>query len=211
MNPEIEKYVPVADMIAETFGDHCEVVLHDLSQPQSSVVYIKNNVVTHRSVGESFTENFVTDVLLSRKFNNDMSANYMMEGEDGKKIKSSTVLIRNSNGKVVGSMCVNLDITYMSELLSSLSSMFGIQEPARIKQEEVEVMPNIAEIVTDIIDKTIGERDASSMSREQKIEVIRFLNERGIFLIKGMIDQVAERMGISKVTIYGYLDEIKKS
>lgn len=211
MNPIIENYIAIADMIVETFGEHCEVILHDFSQPQNSVVYTRNNVVTHRRIGQSFTEHFVTDVLLSRKFNNDMSANYMMEGKDGTKIKSSTALIRDGGNKVIGALCINLDMTYMLGMISKLSAMCGIPEVAPVECDEVEVLPNVAEIVTDIIDKTIGSQDTAAMTREQKIEIIRFLNDKGVFLIKGMMDQVADRMGISKVTVYGYLDEIKKS
>ena len=83
MNSIIKNYIPVAQMIAETFGSHCEVILHDFSKPQNSVVYTCNNTVTNRQVGESFTEYFIKEVLLSRKFHNDCSSNYMMKGSNG--------------------------------------------------------------------------------------------------------------------------------
>jgi predicted transcriptional regulator YheO len=37
-----------------------------------------------------------------------------------------------------------------------------------------------------------------------------FMYDKGIFLTKGSIDKVAERLQVSRVTIYSYLDEIKK-
>ena len=37
------------------------------------------------------------------------------------------------------------------------------------------------------------------------------MDDKGVFLIKGAIDKVAERLNISKVTVYSYLDEIKKA
>lgn len=211
MNPILENYVAVANLIADTFGDHCEVILHDFSRPQNSVVYTRNNVVTNREVGQSFTEYFVKEVLLSRKFNDDLSANYMMEGENGKKIKSSTVLIRNEQNKVIGSLCVNIDITYLTGVMTQFMSMLGMEERTPVSDQEVEVLPNVQEIVNDIIDKTMGSQNADEMSRDQKIELLRFMNDKGLFLIKGALDQIAERMNISKVTVYSYLDEIKKS
>ena len=72
-------------------------------------------------------------------------------------------------------------------------------------------MPNIQEIVDDIIEHTIGNQNIEGMSRDQKIDLIRFMNEKGLFLIKGAADKVAERMNISKVTVYSYLDEIRKA
>ena len=211
MNLVLENYVAVANMIADTFGDHCEVILHDFSIPQNSVVYTRNNVVTNRQVGQSFTEYFVKEVLLSRKFRDDVSSNYIMKGANGQTIKSSTVLIRNQAGKVIGSLCVNIDISYMKDLMEKFVSMMGIEEPEEEVKEEVTVLPNIQEIVDDIIEHTIGNQNIEEMSRDQKIDLIRFLNDKGLFLIKGAADKVAERMNISKVTVYSYLDEIRKA
>jgi len=47
------------------------------------------------------------------------------------------------------------------------------------------------------------------MNREEKVLAIRFMEQKGMFLIKGVVDKVAARMGISKVTVYSYLDEIR--
>ena len=210
MHPEIKKYIPVAHMIGDTFGTHCEVILHDFSNPQNSVVYTCNNTVTRRQVGESFTEYFVKEVLLSRKFEDDRSVNYMMTGTDGQTIKSSTALIRDNAGKVIGALCVNIDVTCISNFLSQLSELIGMNPPSVSSEKEVEVRPHIKEIVDDIIDQTIGDQDVELLSREQKIDLIRFMNAKGIFLIKGTTDKVADRMNISKVTVYSYLDEIKK-
>ena len=197
-------------MIGDTFGTHCEVILHDFSNPQNSVVYTRNNTVTNRQVGESFTEYFVKEVLLSRKFEDDCSVNYMMTGSSGQTVKSSTALIRDSGGRVIGALCVNIDVTCLANVLSQLSELMGMEPPSLSLEKEVEVRPHIKEIVDDIIDQTIGSQDVELLSREQKIELIRFMNAKGIFLIKGATDKVADRMNISKVTVYSYLDEIKK-
>lgn len=210
MNHIIENFIPVAKLISQTFGSHCEVIIHDFSKPQNSVVYTENNVVTNRNVGESFTEYFVKEVLLSRKFQDDCCANYIMEGKDGKKIKSSTAIIRDTNDRVIGALCVNIDMTYISQFMEELGCLIGFSEPVSPLPEETEVVPSILEIVDDIIDKTIGDQNIETMSRDQKISLIRFMNDKQIFSIKGTLDKVAERMNISRVTVYSYLDEIKK-
>lgn len=210
MVPTIKKFFPIANMIADTFGSHCEVIIHDFSNPQNSVVFTRNNIVTSRQVGDSFTEYFVKEVLLSRKFLDDRSANYMMKGENDKVIKSSTALIRDDNDKVIGALCVNIDVTYMSQVMSQFTEMIGVEAETPDTENEIDVVPHIKEIVDDIIDKTIGDQDVNSMSRDAKIELIRFMQSKGLFLIKGATDKVAERMNISRVTVYGYLDEIRK-
>ena len=210
MHPTLNNFIPAAKLISQTFD--CEVILHDFSTPQSSVVYIENNTVTNRAVGESFTEYFVKEVLLSRKFHDDCCANYIMEGKDEKKIKSSTSLIRDNNGKDIGALCVNIDLTRLSNVIADLSRILGIPETtAHTGTEQNEVIPSIQELVNDIIDKTIGDRDVENMSRDQKIDIIRFMYDKEIFMIKGTLEKVAERMNLSKVTIYSYLDEIRKN
>lgn len=211
MNQKIKNYIPIAKMIADTFGNYCEVIIHDFSNPQNSVVYIENNVVTKRQLGESFTEYFIKDVLLSRKFHDDCSTNYMMKGKNGEIIKSSTVLIRDDLEKVIGALCINIDITHMKGFISQIEDMIRIENVNLDVDNEVEVLPNIKDIVDDIIDKTIGDSNIESMNRDQKIDLIRFMDSKGIFLIKGTADKVAEKMNISKVTVYSYLDDIKKN
>ena len=98
---ELTPYIPIAQMIAATFGTHCEVVIHDLSTPQNSVVYAVNNHVTGRQVGQAF-DHLVTQVLLSKTFHGDVTANYTTTTEDGREIKSSTALIRAEQSEKEG-------------------------------------------------------------------------------------------------------------
>jgi uncharacterized protein YqgV (UPF0045/DUF77 family) len=48
--------------------------------------------------------------------------------------------------------------------------------------------------------------DLSTLSREEKQQVVRMLNERGAFLIRGAVEEVADLMGVSRITIYNYLN-----
>ena len=65
------------------------------------------------------------------------------------------------------------------------------------------------EIMTDLVDNITGDIPSGSMTREKRIELIRFMDQRGVFLVKGAIDRVAEKLGSSKVTVYSYLDEVR--
>ena len=69
---------------------------------------------------------------------------------------------------------------------------------------------HILEIAEELIEQIIGMRDVEGMKRDDKVALIRFMDQKGLFLIKGTVEKVAKRMGISKVTVYSYLDEIKE-
>lgn len=206
-NKKLEKYIPIANLIAKTFGKNCEVVIHDLSIPQNSVVYTVNNHVTGRKIGQSF-EHLVKDVLLSKNFDNDYTANYMTIAEDGRKIKSSTALIRDYDDKVIGALCINYDLNNLDNVKILLDEFLTT------KQEKIETtvepFDNVMEIVEDLINKMIGNKKIENLKRKEKIEYINFMDKKGIFLIKGAIEKVAEKLNISKVTVYSYLDAIKK-
>ncbi|WP_352417777.1 PAS domain-containing protein [Proteiniborus sp.] len=207
VNKELEKFIPIVNLIAKTFGKNCEVVLHDLSTPQCSVVYTVNNHVTGRQVGQSF-DHLIKNVLLSKNFRDDYLVNYMFETNDHRKIKSSTALIRDSNCKVVGALCVNYNLESLKELKNIMEEFMAAEEEKI--EKEVEPIQNVLGIVDEIIDKIVDNENVNGLKRSEKIEIIRFMDSKGIFLIKGAIEKVADKLNISKVTVYSYLDEIRK-
>lgn len=60
------------------------------------------------------------------------------------------------------------------------------------------------------MDHIIDQYGNGELKRKEKIKLIKFMDEKGVFLIKKSIDKVAEKLGISKITVYSYLDELKK-
>jgi predicted transcriptional regulator YheO len=203
---ELMKYAPIADAIAQTFGENCEVVLHDLTTPQSSVIYTVNNHVTGRMVGQSFNH-IITQVLLSKKFHNDVVANYKTQTEDQRSIKSTTVLLRDQKGEAIGALCINYDVQPLQQIQEFLNNFTHVEEET-IK-DEVELLGNMQEIAHNLIQQIIGDSNVEKMDRAKKLEIVRFMDEKGVFLIKGAIEKVAESLQVSKVTIYSYLDQIR--
>jgi len=208
MHPVLKSYIPVANIITQTFGKKCEVSIHDLTQPESSVVYVANGTVTGRKEGQSFNH-LIRQVLLSKRFKDDCTANYLFETDNGKKIKSSSALIRNIEGEVVGMLCINYDLTlsYLmkEEVLSFLPELTHDETPAEDDIPNQDVMT----IIDELIENIIRNKDKDNLKRKDNIELVRFMDEKGVFLVKGAIDKVAERLDLSKVTIYSYLDEVR--
>lgn len=50
--------------------------------------------------------------------------------------------------------------------------------------------------------------DSADWSRADKQQVVRMLDERGAFLLRGAVDDVSSAMGVSRITIYNYLNAI---
>ncbi|HBZ79544.1 helix-turn-helix transcriptional regulator [Brevibacillus sp. FSL K6-0770] len=206
---ELRRYIPIADAMAQTFGKNCEVVLHDLSSPQSSVIYTANNHVTGRAVGQSFNH-LITQVLLSQKLQNDVVANYRTETEDGRTIKSTTALIRNADGEAIGAFCINIDIHPLVSTREFIEDFIRMDEEP-LEREEVEVVQNVWEIVEQMINQMISEKDVEKIDKNEKMQIVQFMDKKGVFLIKGALEKVAAELKISKVTMYSYLDELRRN
>lgn len=54
-------------------------------------------------------------------------------------------------------------------------------------------------------------RPVAEMSRAQKQQVVRFLDQRGAFELKRAVETVADVLGVSRFTVYNYLDAIRSS
>jgi predicted transcriptional regulator YheO len=206
----LESYIPLAKSTAKMFGRHCEVVIHDLSNPQSSVMFTINSHVTGRKVGQSF-DHLVKKVLRSKDFKEDYLAGYTFKTEDHRTIRSSTTLIRDAEQKVIGAFCVNFDVEAVQQMQYFMDSFLSTPVVAEANEEQANPdIDNVEEIVDGLIQQLIQNNAHVAMKRHERIELIRFMDEKGIFLMKGAVEKVAEQLGISKVTVYSYLDEIKR-
>lgn len=71
-------------------------------------------------------------------------------------------------------------------------------------------VPNVRDALDEIL--RMAEREigtvASEWDRGEKQRVVRMLDERGAFLLRGAVDDIAQIMGVSRITIYNYLNAI---
>ena len=51
----------------------------------------------------------------------------------------------------------------------------------------------------------------ADLSREQKQAAVRILDQRGAFLLRKAVESVGEMMGVSRITIYNYLNAIQRT
>ena len=203
---KLEELQHIAKGIAAQFGPNCEVVVHDLSQhPDHTIVAIENGHVSGRKVGDG-----ASNVVLERMEHQDREArdhlSYLTRTPDGKVLKSSTIYIRNSRGKVTAILAINFDISALMMAAGAVRDFISVQEP---QQAEPEKIVNINNVLEELIQQSVAlvGKPAALMNKEDKIKAIRFLNENGAFLVTRSGEKVAKYFGISKYTLYSYLDK----
>jgi predicted transcriptional regulator YheO len=206
------KFFPLVDAIAGTFGKNCEVVLHDLSHPENSIIKIANGHVTGRKVGGPVTD-LALSSFMKNNLKNDSLVGYKSRTKKGNELKSTTIFIRDEKQKIVGAMCINIDISpYISaqkilDEFCKISTEFKGSD-LNLKSEKFEssvenLIENLIEQAKEKIDKPL-----SHMGKEDKLQIMRNLKENGLFLIKGSAKKVSKELNVSLATVYKYLEEI---
>ncbi|WP_408006993.1 transcriptional regulator [Pseudalkalibacillus sp. A8] len=205
MNPLLKPYISVAEGIAKTFGEFCEVVLHDLTDYSSSIIAIFNGHVTGRKVGSPIT-NLGLEIIKKGLDGEDNLINYSNTSLQQKSIKSSSMIIRDEAGNIIGCLCINIDTAYLKMAKSFIENLIS-NEPDNHKKEEFS--PSINDLKGQLINEAVERigKPIPLMNKVEKEKFISYLDNKGLFLIKGAIQTVADLLGISKYTMYNYLDK----
>ncbi|GGH12639.1 helix-turn-helix transcriptional regulator [Paenibacillus segetis] len=216
----LETYFPIASLITSIVGPKCEVVIHDIFNPEQSVIYLTNGHISGRKVGDGATDLVLK--LLKGNLNQDQPfiANYIAEGPNGQKFRSSTYFIRNHKGELIGLMCINIDITQMKiaeewiqHLLYGDSSVTPQvkEDPPEEKQVTEYLQGNVEDLLRHMIKTVLGKLDVTKdrLTSHEKQELVKALNNQGVFLLKGGVSEVARSLGISEPTVYRYLQKLK--
>ncbi|GIH92233.1 DNA-binding protein [Planobispora siamensis] len=200
---------PIMKAVAAAVGPHCEVVLHDLSREgmDRTIAAIENGHVTGRVVGGPSTN---LGLEMRRKEAEDHDEyGYRGRTSDGRELRSSSVYLRDPDGRVIAALCVNVDMTPLQAARASLDEVLRSNENAPDRNEVF--AGDISEVLDNLIETAIANtgRTVALMEREHKIEVLRFLDQKGAFFVKRAVDRVARRLGVSRVTAYNYLDQVR--
>lgn len=205
----VDFYTRLAHGIAAQFGSNCEVVVHDLQNHdyEHSIVTIVNGHVSGRQIGDAPSHIVLKSLQNGRKQLNDKLA-YLTKTKDGKILKSSTIYIRDEDDEIVGILGINYDISLILAMEEQLHSLSGTEtEPAQAEPISV----NIGDLLDELIDQSLHSigKPTTLMTKDDKVQVVKQLNEAGVFLITKSSVKVCEALGISKYTLYSYLDQIK--
>lgn len=206
----LEELKQIAKALAAQFGNDCEVVVHDLSKKHisNSIVYIENGHVTDRKIGGS-PSRVVLDTLHHSGDELQDHLAYLTRTDSGRILKSSTIFIKDEEGKPCYILAINYDITNLLAFDSTIKQLTACgssddsddENPRRISHDVNELLDELIEQSVELVGVPVP-----FMSKDDKIKAINFLNDAGAFLITKSGDKVSKYFGISKYTLYSYVD-----
>jgi predicted transcriptional regulator YheO len=191
--------------LGQTLGKLCEIVVHDFSSPERSIIAIANGSLTGREVGD--TLDALGFQLLKHHPASDL-LNYRTKTKEGKELRSSSIFLRDEKGQIFGALCINVDVSGLLKAQEWLQEALGSANTTIDERFEHSVDEVLENLIQNAI-SSIGKK-TSDMTRDDKVAIVAYLEAKGAFLIRYSVERVAELLGMTKYTIYNYLDEIRK-
>jgi predicted transcriptional regulator YheO len=196
----------LAKALTGQYGKNCEIAIHDLKTTDigSSIIAIENGHVTGRKIGDG-PSSVVLEALKNTSAMPKDHLNYTMRTRGGRTLRCSTVYVPNEQGELLAIFAINQDITGLTVGLNYLESLMM---PEDGQEEAGEIPTNINDLLDELIEKSVKliGKPVALMSKDDKIKAIRFLNDAGAFLVTKSGEKIASYFGISKYSIYNYID-----
>lgn len=211
LDPRMRPFLPLVHGLAEMFGPDCEVVLHDVGRLPHSIVAIENGDVTGRGVGDVPTDLMLRSLRAASEGGPDVRL--YVTSSDGKVLKSLAVSLRDNEGEVFGILGLNFDVSGVVQSQRTLAALSAVGPAGDAVPETEEIFSDdIRDVVAGMVAKILKEvgKTPAAMSRDEKMDVVKRLEERGAFLVKRSAEQVADALDLSRYTIFSYLKEIRR-
>lgn len=216
MYKSLEPYAKLVYFLSAALGDNCEIALHDLTSKDQEIVAISNNPISGREVGAKLSNLSLHYLEEKQYLNHDYVMNYKTVGNDGKLMRAATYFIKEEGREMpVGMLCINVNISDLEYLTSTIKKILGIKEEKDIEfkmDNPVEILLSPLDEMIDMYIKECLEKMgfpsyflAERLNVDEKIKVVKYLQEKGTFKVKGAIVLVAEKLAVSEPTVYRYL------
>lgn len=212
----LETYKKLVDFLGLILGEHCKIVLFDLMLSPPAVVAIANGTMEGgKGIGAPLTR-VARDIIESGEWKNcDYKSEFLGRTRNGELLKSSYFFIKDS-GRLIGMLSINSSATQYQRLcqeilrLGGFSNLLTLQsaESAGAPDHFSESFSDVSELIANVLGTQFADIEASRLTQAEKMTVIQALYDKGVFLIKGAVPEVAQALSCSEATVYRYLSKL---
>lgn len=217
----LEQYINLVEFLGLVLGPSYEIALHDLGRGDETIVAIANGQVTERSLASPLASPILSFINKERHKKNDYEVNYTVFNMNQKKLRSSTFYIKDKD-ELVGLLCITFDDSRYKNISKLI---MGLCHPDELLEENS--FERIEDLKTDddtqIYGRDIHEVFNNSLKsilkdskvpidrlkKDEKLKIVSYLQDKGIFLLKGAVTEVAKLLDSSEATIYRYINEVE--
>jgi predicted transcriptional regulator YheO len=193
---DLALYFPVAEAVAALLNPHAEVVIHDVASDRIVRIW---NAFSKRQPGDASYLGHDPDLLAEA----DLYGPYEKANQDGSRAKSVSANLKSPDGRRLGFLCINLDLSKIDAAVALLSA-FGM--PASAAPEPLFRHDWRERINLEIRDfLTTNGTSLQALDRSDRIALLSALDAKGLFETRNAAPFIAQSLGISRASVYGLL------
>lgn len=197
----------VASGISDIFGDHCETVVHEMDGQHIKNIALYNGHVSSRVVGSTLSI-YGNDTSFDNEEDGEYNLNLdylnqLVITSTNKQIKSSTFHLRGDDYHYA--LGINFDITLLGKLGRMLDAMTESEGNLMTSMTST-FQPSMEDLFDNCL-QIIG-RPVDRLKKADRLALVTMLQEKGFFQMRRSVPYAAERLEVSKYTIYNYINEI---
>lgn len=200
MTDSFAPHKPVAAAIAALLHPHAEVVIHDLGKDRIVDIW---NAYSNRKAGDPSLLGDDRELMVDQ----DVYGPYEKANFDGARQKSVSAALRDPKGKIIGLLCINIDVSAFEaarELLERFTSVAKPRPEALFRNDWREQI-NLA--LSDFLERR--RKALKALDRDDKIDLIEELDRAGLFHARHAANHVADALNLSRATIYNLLRDAR--
>ncbi|MDR1559789.1 MAG: PAS domain-containing protein [Clostridiales bacterium] len=210
----MKMFEEILNFLGKAFGDNCEVVLQDTRKDLMCIRAIANSHISGRKVGSPLTDlalRFINDEIWKTR---DCVSNYIGKTRDGKTLRSSTFFIKR-DGELLGMLCINIDASKYLDLSKQVLRLIGMEAWGSSATDPLPQSENFYESMEEIIQSVLTEMNIDSrkqgqLTQVERLAVVEKLLDKGVFILRGAVSTIAEKLSCSEASMYRYIGTINK-
>ncbi|NLW41989.1 MAG: hypothetical protein GXY89_02505 [Tissierellia bacterium] len=223
MNTILENYVSLLDFISLSIGPDYELSLIDTSNAKNKIIAMRCGNISGKHVGEKMLP-ILEEAISNREYEtSDYIVNRAAFGTNGKALRTSMFFIKDESKQLLGIMSINFDDSRYEDLgkrILQLCHPDGFEEDvlqvATARKEgkgsgdyhgAQEEKRTLEQTIEDIVDGEFRNImiPLERLTQEEKIGIVRNLDNKGVFMIKGAVGILAKRLDVSQASLYRYI------
>jgi predicted transcriptional regulator YheO len=196
----LEPHLATCEAIVALFAPYAEVAVHDVRRDRLVGIW---NPMSERKLGEAS----LLDGFPGADGERRVIGPYAKVLADGRQITSVSVVLHNAKGTPRGLLCINFDRSPLDAMIDQL-----VRFAAPVEDRPAELFDkDWREQILLVVDEECRSRHLrrDRLTREQRLELVRVLDDRGLFATRNAAVHAAAALGISRTTVYALLKETR--
>lgn len=201
---DLSNYISIVRFLVDFLGPNVEIRLSDVEKKK--VVYAQPFENLNGSPILEIEEKFIEE---ERYKNSESVMNYRAFSADRKKLKSATHFIKDHNNRLIGLLTINYSVDELINFRNMLDNIISGFSTKEVNYYESFTL-SFDDLMTNTIQEAVNKFKVSPnrLSHDEKMNLIRTLDEKGTFLIKGSVAELAKILNTSETTIYRYINKL---